>query len=94
MPANNGPARLSIFKLLTQLRLFSKTCGPMMAEPTERTTPPSNSSTVPANWRKSSVRRPANGRAVEHGMVGNDVVADARMDRQRNVVAESFAPAR
>ena len=40
-------------RLWTQLRLFSKTCGAMIADPTDITTPPSRPSTAPAKVRKS-----------------------------------------
>ena len=40
-------------RLFTQLRLFSKTCGPMMAEPMDSATPWSSVSTEAANRRKS-----------------------------------------
>src|ERR1043165_7771251 len=39
-------------KLCTQLRLFSNTCGAMIAEPTASTTPPSSCSTLAQDFRK------------------------------------------
>ena len=75
---------------MTQLRLFSKTCGPMMAEPTDRTTPPSSLSTDPPKQlgNRAAAARPID-RAVEHRMIGDDVVADARMNGDRHAVRKA-----
>ena len=77
-------------RLLTQLRLFSNTCGAMMAEPTDSTTPPSSPSTARPNRREIQGRGAANRRAVEHRVIGDDVVADAGMDGERDVVPEGL----
>ena len=46
-------------RLFTQLSAFSNTCGPMIADPTESTTPPSRFRTEPPNSLKShSAARP------------------------------------
>ena len=58
----------------------------MIAEPTESTTPPSRSRDRAAEQLEIPLRRPADRRAVEHRMVRDDVVADARMDRHRDAV--------
>ncbi len=85
MTARRRPALCSR-RLLTQLRAFSKTCGPMIAEPIESTTPPSRSLHRAAEELEIPLGRPADGRAAEDRMVGDDVVADARMDGHRDAV--------
>ncbi len=62
----------------------------MMAEPTDKHDPAVQTLHRAAQDAEIHFRRPPDGRAVEHGMIGNDVVADARMNRQRHVQVETL----
>lgn len=85
--AHDGAAGLET-RSFAQLRAFSNTCGPMIAEPIESTTPPSRFSTAPQNCAKSSpAARPITA-PLNSGWLVMMFVPDARMDRGTHVVPE------